>query len=392
MELLAPVHRVRDEEVAHLGAGEVELVGAPVRVLGAPVVPGLVQRVAVEAGQRPVVLGEVGRHPVHDHADAGPVAGVDEVPEVVRGAQPRGRRVEAGDLVTPGAVEGVLGDRHQLDVGEAEVLDVRGKLLGELPVVQPGAPGRQMHLVHRERRLVHGRVRAVRHPLGVAPLVVRGRHDRRRVGRFLGAAGHRVRLEEAVTVPGVDLELVRGALSDARQEQLPHTGRAERAHRELRSVPVGEVGGDPHAPRVRRPHREPGAGHSLVAHGVRAERPPQLLVPALTDQVQIELAECGQEAVRVVRLQLTAVVGHVQRVLGDRVQRQHTREEAVALRDEGGAPAAGHHAHRAGEGPQRPEHDPARHRVGAQQRVRIMVGARHVYKRQAGDRAGRPRD
>ncbi len=401
VELLAPVHRVRHEEVAHLGAGEVELVGAPVRVLGAPRVPGLVQRVPVEPGQCPVVLREVRRHPVHDHADARPVAGVDEVPEVVRAAEPRGRRVEAGDLVAPGAVEGVLGDRHQLDVGEPEVLDVRREFLGELPVAQPRPPGRQMHLVHRERRLVHRPVRAVRHPLSVTPLVVRGRHDRRRVGRLLGAARHRVRLQEAVAVPGGDLELVGRALADAGQEQLPHAGRAERPHRELRPVPVGEVRRDPHALRVRRPHREPGARHALVGHRLRTERLPQLLVPALADQVQVELAERGQETVRVVHLLLAALVRHVQRVGGDLRQRQHAGEQAVALRDERGALAAGHHAHRAGEGAQRPEHDPARDRVCAQQGVRIVVGARQqasaVLRAQGGrgrarDRAGRLRD
>ena len=81
------------------------------------------------------------------------------IPEVVRGAQPGGGRVEAGDLIAPGAAEGVLGDRHQLDVGEAQVLDVGGELLGQLTVRQARPPGRQMHLVDGERRLVHGHVR-----------------------------------------------------------------------------------------------------------------------------------------------------------------------------------------------------------------------------------------
>ena len=71
VELLAPVERVGDEEVAHLGPAEVEDVRAPVGVLAAPRVGVLVQRRAVEAGQRPLVAREVRRHPVQDHADAG---------------------------------------------------------------------------------------------------------------------------------------------------------------------------------------------------------------------------------------------------------------------------------------------------------------------------------
>ena len=43
----------------------------------------LVERLAVEARERPVVLREVPGHPVHDHADAGLVQAVDEVPQVV---------------------------------------------------------------------------------------------------------------------------------------------------------------------------------------------------------------------------------------------------------------------------------------------------------------------
>ena len=99
----------------------------------------------------------------------GPVQRVDQVPEVVRGAQPGGRRVEAGDLVAPGAAEGVLGDRHQLDMGEAQVLDVRGELLGELAVRQARA-ARTADGPRRRRTAPRapGASAAPRHPLRVA--------------------------------------------------------------------------------------------------------------------------------------------------------------------------------------------------------------------------------
>ena len=87
VELLEPVQRVGDEEVAHLAPAEVEDVGAPVRLLAPARVGVLVERGAVEAGQREGVLGEVRRHPVDDHADAGPVQRVDQVAEVVRVAE-----------------------------------------------------------------------------------------------------------------------------------------------------------------------------------------------------------------------------------------------------------------------------------------------------------------
>ena len=118
---LEPEERVGEQEVAHLVAAVVEDQRAPVGVLALARVLVLVERRAVEAAQAVVVLREVRRHPVEDHADAGLVQGVDEELEVVRGAEAAGRREVARHLVAPGGVEGVLGDRQQLDVGEAEV-------------------------------------------------------------------------------------------------------------------------------------------------------------------------------------------------------------------------------------------------------------------------------
>ncbi len=64
-------------------AAEVEDQRSPVRVLAKVRVGVLVQGLAVEPGQRPLILGEVRRHPVQQHADAGLVEFVHEVPEFV---------------------------------------------------------------------------------------------------------------------------------------------------------------------------------------------------------------------------------------------------------------------------------------------------------------------
>ena len=63
VELLEPVERVGDQEVADLLAPEVEDVGAPLRVPAALGVGVLVERGAVEVHQRPRVGGEVRRAP-----------------------------------------------------------------------------------------------------------------------------------------------------------------------------------------------------------------------------------------------------------------------------------------------------------------------------------------
>ena len=45
----------------------------------------------------------------------------------------------------------MLGQWHELHVGEAEVLHVANQLVGGFPVAQPLAPGAQMHLINRNR-------------------------------------------------------------------------------------------------------------------------------------------------------------------------------------------------------------------------------------------------
>ena len=67
--LAQPEERVREQEVLHLGAAEVEDERPPVGMRAAPRVVVLVERGAVEARERPLVAREVRRHPVEDHAD-----------------------------------------------------------------------------------------------------------------------------------------------------------------------------------------------------------------------------------------------------------------------------------------------------------------------------------
>ena len=73
------------------------------------------------------------------------------------------------------------------------------------------------------------------------------------------------------------------------------------------AVPAVEVADDTHRASVRRPHRERGAGRSVHGAHVRAEHVPQLLVTALADQMQIELADRRQMAIRVVGDEVRAV-------------------------------------------------------------------------------------
>ncbi len=239
----------------------------------------LVERRAVEAGERPVVAREVRGDPVEDHAEARPVQPVDELAEVVGRSEARGRRVVAGRLVAPRARERMLHHRHQLDVGEAEVADVGGELVGELEVGERAvafepvpAPGAEVELVDRDRPRQEIGGGAALEPVAVGPAVARAEDDRGGRGRDLGCLGERIGLEPGRLRAVADLELVAGARGDPRDEELPDAARAERAHRVDAAVPEVEVADHAHRAGSRRPdgERRPADAFELALPARRA--------------------------------------------------------------------------------------------------------------------------
>src|SRR3984885_3335626 len=117
---------------------------------------------------------------------------------------------------------------------------------------------------------------------------------------MLGGERHRGGLLPPLAVPAADVVLVPAAVARGGHEQFPPPGAAEAAHRVGGSVPEVEVAGDPDATGVRCPAGAGGAGPVSERAGVRAEAPRQFLVPALGDQVQVKLAQRGQEPIRIV--------------------------------------------------------------------------------------------
>ena len=196
----------------------------------------------------------------------------------------------------------MLGDRHQLDVREALGHNVFGELFGQLAIAQAGPPRHQVHLVGAHR-LEHRILQRARWAIQSSslPRVVALRHLRRRLRRHLGGERHRVGAVGDRAVGAVHPELVQAADLEAGPEHLPHPGRAEHAQLRLVAVPVVELTDQADALGIRRPHRERDAVDDAVGRGeaarMRAKNLPQSLVATLGEQVQIDLAERGQEAV-----------------------------------------------------------------------------------------------
>src|SRR5713226_2700734 len=96
-----------------------------------------VEMSAVELGKAMSVAREMRRRPIEKDAEASLVTAVHKFHEFGGSAVAAGGGKVAESLVSPGAVEGMLHDREQLDVRVAEILDVRDELVAELAVGQP---------------------------------------------------------------------------------------------------------------------------------------------------------------------------------------------------------------------------------------------------------------
>ena len=136
-ETLQPIQRVARQVVAHLVTAVVVDQRIPVLVVALTRIGVFVQRGAVEIRQAVGVAREVPRHPVKDHVNARLMRRRHERPEIGRRAEATGRRIQPQRLIAPAAVERVLVDRQQLDMGESHVLHIVDKLHRQLAIAKP---------------------------------------------------------------------------------------------------------------------------------------------------------------------------------------------------------------------------------------------------------------
>ena len=131
---LDPKESIGDEEVLHLIPAVIEDQRAPVLMLALTWISMFKERRSIELGQPMLVLREVTRHPVHDDAKPGLMTAVHELAELVWISKTaRGCKITR-DLVSPGTIEGMLGEPHQLQVREAETFCIRDQLIRQLAI------------------------------------------------------------------------------------------------------------------------------------------------------------------------------------------------------------------------------------------------------------------
>src|SRR5215475_3390877 len=132
-----PKERVRQQEIRNLDASVVIDQGAPVEMTALPRIGMLVERSAVEGSEPVGVVGEMTRHPVEHDAESGAMADIDEICKFSRASKAAGWRKQSGRLITPGAVEGVLAHRQELDVAETKVAHISRQRFRKLAIGEP---------------------------------------------------------------------------------------------------------------------------------------------------------------------------------------------------------------------------------------------------------------
>ena len=141
-------------------------------------------------------------------------------------------------------------------------------------------------------------------------------HDGGRGRRMLLLEGERVGLQrQQLLVRSEQLIFVDLSASEPRNEDLPKAGLHALAHDVAPAVP-GVERSDHADPRgIRRPHREADAVHALVRDGMCAHFLIEPQVVALGEEVKVDLAENGAEAVGIVDLDGRPVVGGTQAIV-----------------------------------------------------------------------------
>ena len=100
---------------------------------------------------------------------------------------------------------------------------------------------------------------------------------------------------------GSDLEFVEITLAESRHEDFPDTATASQSHGVAATVPVVEVSDQAYAPRIRSPDGEQNTLNAFQGELLRTHPIEVSVVAPLSDEVNVQVAEAGRKAVRILK-------------------------------------------------------------------------------------------
>src|SRR5712664_2972859 len=260
----------------------------------------LVEMRAVELGEAVSVAREMRGSPIENDAEASLVTAIHKFHEFGGSAVAAGGGKVAEGLVAPRAVEGMLHNGEQFDVGVAEILDIGDELVAELAIVEPAimlfrdaAPGAEMDFVDGDRRFEPVFLRALSDPIRVGPfMVIEARDDGAGIGAQFRAESVGIGFEgENVAARANDFIFVDGTFGEFGDEDFPETGGAAGTHGMDATVPAIEVTHNADALCAGGPNGEVNSADAFEGDHVGAEFFVSVVMAALAHEVEIELAE-----------------------------------------------------------------------------------------------------
>ena len=136
MVLLKPEQRVGNQKALHLGASVIEIRRTPALVFGKLRIIRLIKIRSVKMPESLIIIAEMAGHPVHYDAYSLPVRAVHEIFEILGSSVSACHREITRCLIPPGAVVGMLAERHELQMGVMHLHCVINKLLSQLSVAE----------------------------------------------------------------------------------------------------------------------------------------------------------------------------------------------------------------------------------------------------------------
>ena len=296
-----PEHGAGDQEAFNFLHAVVEDHGAPLFVFAAAGVGVLVAWGAVEHVQAVTVLRKMGRNPIQNDADACLVELVHKGHEVLWGAIAAGGGKIARDLIAPAAIERILGDGQQFNMGVAHIFYVGNQLVGQLCIVVRGAvlgilhlPAASLHLVDGHRAVDDIPLGGLFGPVVVTPGVALNIVDLAAVGGAgLGMECVRVGFVDQFIGRGGDAVLINIVFLDARNEQFPDAI-GYFVHRVFAGNPAVEITYNSNCFCMGRPDTENRAGDTVLHFQMRAKVAVRLLIVALLEQVNGQIRTIGR--------------------------------------------------------------------------------------------------
>ena len=370
---LCPEQRIRDQEILHLRPAIIIDQRAPVRMTAFARVQVLIQAGAVESRQSKGIPWKMSRHPVQNHADSLTVHIIHKIHEILRRTIPGCRRVIASHLISPGLIQGMLHNRHQLHMGISHILHVFRKHWSDLPVVvelpdllgrffrripilrriRPVSvcrrqrriravlfclrlpPGAQMHFIDKKRLFLVIRLLSLFQPGSIRPFEAgQIRDNRSRIGAELSSVRIGVRLQHGKTAFRLNLIFIAGAGPDSRNKELKNACLLNPPHGMPAAIPEVEISHYAHTARIGRPHGKISTFYPLDGHGMRSHLFIQRIMNSRLELVQVLIRiHLRLKTVGVFQLlNRPVVILSPEQILGDRLSGKQRREKAAFIR------------------------------------------------------------